>query len=487
MKSILILIAGCVPLAALTAGAFQELAATSRRMPALAADEQGKSIAALAERSRAESRADRPVATALLEGELFAPQPIAALEAIDRDSPLTNFSGAWSLWLRIQAMIAAAREAEQLAAGDRAADLRRAADRFEQLADKYRAPLGGGDRQLRDHFRQRATELTHQIEQRTARARADALVEQARRAFRDERNSGCVALCDQLLSGQPPALDAETLEKVRLLRRRAQFRDEAAQLTRAVASAEKPQQRLEPLRTFVERWGRDTSPATPSERSILDTFQGDLRDAETAIDAAHESRDGLRLVDQFRKNPPPSASQRLQTAAKILARHPADAVRKDLQSDIRQWLAEALPEKRLDEPEMLQELETRDGQIVRGYFRPVNGGYKRYPTMEQRSNPISEVGTFLKEALRSEPGPSLPRRCLKRYLEARKSLVDGPGRAEWWSEFAGLCDELDASLRAYRAKAGSSAEPLSFVAEAQTARQFATLFTQPEIRRLVEP
>jgi hypothetical protein len=300
-------------------------------------------------------------------------------------------------------------------------------------------------------------------------------------------------LCDDLLSRYAAALDADTLEKVRLLRRRAAFREEAARLTHAVAAAEKPELRLKSLREFIDRWSRDASAATPSERSVLDAFSGDLRDTEAAIDAARQSRAGLALVDQFRQNPPPSWDQRLESAAKILARHPTDAVRKSLQDDLRRWTAEAIPEKRLDEPEMLQELETRDGQIVRGYFKRVSSGdgsvigYKRYPTMEQRRDPISEVGTFLKESLRSEPQPSLPRRCAGRYGEARAALCGGPGGADAWTRFAGLCDELEAALRAYRAQPGSSAAPLSFAAEAQTARQFATLLARPDIRRLVEP
>jgi hypothetical protein len=490
---VVVLVAGCLPLAVLTAGAFRELAATPARMPVSVVDEDEKKVAQLVERSLAQARADRPAAAALVEAALFAAEPLSALEAAGRDSPLLGVSRAWSQWLRLEEMVAAGREAEQLAAGDRLDDLRQASQRFGQLAETYRVPLGGEDRQLCAHFRQRAKDLAAQIELRKSRAQADALVEQARQAFRDDQNSPCVALCDDLLSRYAAALDADTLEKVRLLRRRAAFREDSARLTRAVAAADKPELRLKSLREFIDRWGRDASAATPSERSVLDTFRGDLRDTEAAIDAAKQSRAGLALVDQFRQNPPPSWDQRLESAAKILARHPTDAVRKSLHDDLRRWMAEALPEKRLDEPEMLQELETRDGQIVRGYFKRVSGGdgsvigYKRYPTMEQRRDPISEVGTFLKESLRSEPQPSLPRRCAGRYAEARAALCGGPGGADAWTRFAGLCDELEAALRAYRAQPGSSAEPLSFAAEAQTARQFATLLARPDIRRLVEP
>jgi hypothetical protein len=490
---ILVLAAGCLPLAVLTAAAFRELAATPQRVAVRIADDEGTEIAALVRRSRAESLAERPAAAALLQSALLAPQPVAALEAVAPQSPLEDVSRAWSAWLRLQEMIAAGREAEQLAAAGRPEDLQRASARFAQLADKYRVPLGGADGPLGDHFRRRAGELAAEIELRKSRARADALVEQARQAFRDDQNSGCVAVCEDLLSHYAAALDADTLEKVRLLQRRAEFREDAFRLTRALAADEKPEPRLKSLQAFLDRWGRDASAATPSERSALETFTADLRDAEAALVAARQSRAGLKLVDRFRQNPPPTPGERLESAAKILARHPAEAVRKSLQADVRQWLADALPAKRLDEPEMLQELETRDGQIARGYFKRVGGsggsvvGYKRYPTLEQLRDPISEVGTFLKESLRSEPQASLPRRCLSRYEEARTALLNEPGQAELWTQFAQLCDELEAELRVYRAKPGASAEPLAFAAEAQTARQFAALLARPEIRRLVEP
>ena len=57
--------------------------------------------------------------------------------------------------------------------------------------------------------------------------------------------------------------------------------------------------------------------------------------------------------------------------------------------------------------------------------------------------------------------------------EARAALFNGPERAEWWVQFAQLCDELDAALGDLPRQAGKHAEPLSFSAEAQTARHFA--------------
>jgi hypothetical protein len=490
---ILALVAGCLPLAVLTAGAFRELATMPQREPTGIVDEEATNVARLIERSRAERQSDGPAAEALLDAALFAPQPLPALESIGRESPLRGASRAWSQWLRVQEMIAAGRAAEQLAAAESPDDLRRASARFAELADKYRAALGAADGPLRDHFRRRADELTAELELRKSRARANALVEQARQAFHDDLNSPCMAVCDDLLSHYAAALDADTLEKVRLLRRRAEFREDAARLARTLAVAKKPELRVSSLRGFVAHWGHDSSDATPSERTTLESFAGQLQQAETSIDEARQSRAGLALVDRFRENPPHEWDERIEGAAKILARHPAESVRKSFQEDVGRWLSEAIPEKRLSGPEMPQELETRDGQIVRGYFKRVSGsngqvvGYKRYPTMEQLRDPISEVGTFLKESLRSEPQESLPRRCLGRYDEARAALLSGPGRAEAWTRFAQLCDDLEAELRAYRAKPGCSAEPLSFAAEAQTARQFATLLARPEVRRLVEP
>jgi hypothetical protein len=140
------------------------------------------------------------------------------------------------------------------------------------------------------------------------------------------------------------------------------------------------------------------------------------------------------------------------------------------------WLGEFLPEKSVDEPPELREAETKDGRILRGYFREASGpggdlGYKRYDTLAQRERPTADVGTWSGRDLASSPGPSVAQRLVERYRDARVRLLERPERTESWESFAASCDRLQAELDAHRAKPGSDETSLGFRQEAQFARQ----------------
>ncbi len=147
-----------------------------------------------------------------------------------------------------------------------------------------------------------------------------------------------------------------------------------------------------------------------------------------------------------------------------------------LRARLRGWLEQALPEKTLREPPTLQEAETTSGQLLRGFFKEVRDaqgnlvGYKRYSTYEQSLDPVAEVGTYRLEEFKVAPGPSTLARCVRRYRDARKRLLDQPGRQELWVEFAALCEALHAEVRAYRTRAPAGVDLLSFEQEAKFAR-----------------
>jgi hypothetical protein len=414
------------------------------------------------------------------------------LDALAADSHFQPLAGTWPPWVRLQQLAAETIDAEQLAAGGRVEDLQRGLERFQSLAAAHAAAPGPGEGPLVENFRRRAAELAAEIQRRKQRAEADRLVEQARQAFGEDRQySLCIADCDQLLARYAAVLDADTLAKVKLLRRRAEFWDDVGKLDESLAASTAAPRRHELLHKFLKRY-RKLPATTDNERAELEKRRGQLDAIQAEIAAGARSREGLERLEQFRRKLPPSTAQRIQGAAGIFARYPEEPLRGPLQGDVRGWLAQSLPEKRIAEPEMLRELQTRDGQIVRGYFKRVSGadgaltGYKRYPSMEQLETPISEVGTFLKESLQHEPEPSLPRQCVTRYQAARAALLEQPARPAAWTQFAALCEEFDAGLRAYRARPGSSTEPLEFNAEAETARQLAPLLAQPAVQSLFQ-
>jgi uncharacterized protein RhaS with RHS repeats len=137
-------------------------------------------------------------------------------------------------------------------------------------------------------------------------------------------------------------------------------------------------------------------------------------------------------------------------------------------------------------------METKKQEIIRGFIKEVKipdgtPGYKRYSTYEQYLHPDVEVGTYRQEALLRPPGESVPRQCLVRYDVARRRLLEHPQQREAWTQMADLCQSLDAALREYRAKPGSSTEELSFTREEKFLRQVVDTPMWEGLRKLFGP
>ena len=288
MKSILILIAGCLPLAVLTAGAFRELAATPEHMPAGEADDQGKPVAELARRSRDKSRAARDPAKALFEAELFAAEPLAALATVGRESPLLGVSRAWTEWLRLQEMIAAGAkrnnspaEISPMICGGRPSDLRnwptsialRWAVRIGNCAITSVSGEGSGG--------------PGRVAQ--SRIRAEALVEQAGRRFTTNRirlaSPFAATCCRTTQRHWRPA----TWKKSGFLHAGPSFAKRRPRLPHP-GSRRRTRAASEILAGVHRPLGPRHDKGHAFRRSALEAFAHDLRDAETAIDSAQQSR-----------------------------------------------------------------------------------------------------------------------------------------------------------------------------------------------------
>jgi hypothetical protein len=140
------------------------------------------------------------------------------------------------------------------------------------------------------------------------------------------------------------------------------------------------------------------------------------------------------------------------------------------------WVAEEIRPKQTAEPPLVEEAETKDGALVRGYFRRVTGadgspGYKRYATHEDLLRPKADVGTHPARDFLRPPGPSVLCSELDRYHAARQRLLEHPRRRRSWVELAALCDALQKELEQYRRKPGAAQEPLRFDREAEFARR----------------
>jgi len=210
---------------------------------------------------------------------------------------------------------------------------------------------------------------------------------------------------------------------------------------------------------------------------VLERCQGELSKINARLRAEETGRSAAEALRRLRQSPPARFGDRLQAAVELSRQYPVEEALAALRQQVRDWLAEALPEKALQEPPELQETETRRGEVVRGFFRKVTRpdgalvGYRRYPTYEQYLHPVAQVGVYSPEDLPRPPGPSVPRECVTRYGALRSSVLARPERKQAWEELLAGCEEFEAKLAAYRRKSGSASEPLSFQNETRLARE----------------
>ena len=476
MKPIAILFAGCVPLAVLTAWSFVELGSVGEQPAPQTVSTDVEAETKLADVIRAQVGREKPLCDELAEVDLLSPEPIPALDAVPDDSSFTLLKDTWPQWTDARQTVTAYLEAERLAATTDLERLKDAGRRLEDLKAKCDAsPLRGGE-PLLTLLDQRIAALKQQVLRRQRQLDADALLEQARAAFRSQQYAPCATLCGELLSGYAQVLDPATAEKVRILKERAQFWDDAGRLVVLLREAGTPERRASVLESFLKRYP-DSDSRTAAERGVLEKSQRELRDVKDQLAAEEQDRAAVRLLDALDGDLPARFEDRLETSVRIVREYPLHTAKVRLRTSVEAWLREFLPEKRIEELPALQEAETDRRQIIRGFFKEVKApdgtlvGYKRYPTYAQYLNPVSEVGTYRKEELTAGPAESLPRRSVNQYNALRNRLLQAPDRRETWAEFAALCETLQIELNEYRKKSGSGNEDLSFEREGQFARE----------------
>jgi len=476
MKYPLLLILGCTPLAALTAWSFIELGSIEDRPRAASLDEGLRGSAAAAEKIGRQAADEKPMVEGLAEVELLAADPIPATSKVAASSSLRPVADAWSDWTQVRALVVQLLETERQTAGAGPEEIDVAVRRLETLKEKSRASLAVGSEPLVQLLERRIADLGRQRKQREQQAEAESLIADARGAFHNQQHDQCARLCREVVVRYAASLDASTLEKVKLLGDRAAFFADHQQLaamlgkTRGVAE----QKRL--LAGFLRKYGRDALRSS-SEQQILQQRQQELAAIDARLVDEDRTRQAAAAVAQLDRRLPKDLNARLKQAGQLAARYPGDEVRELLAARIADWLDEFLPEKKLQEPLLLQEAETRRHEIVRGFFKTVKSadgqitGYKRYQTYEELLRPQAEVGTFGVEELLGAPGATLPRRLATRYDEARRQLRLRLAEKAAWTEFAETCERLETELLQYRRKPASSREPLSFQREGRLARE----------------
>lgn len=488
MRPLAIVFLGCVPLAVLTVSAFVELGPIEDRPAADGAIEDVESYRKLAEDVRAAARADKPIADELVDvvflgqdgedeeaGRLISGLDSAPAESLFGGSSLAE---ACSAWATARALVADFLKTDRLTATAELGQLKKTGAELEALKAKCEASSVRGRLELVLLVDRRIAALSREISDRERMSEAEALLARASAAFVPQQYAECMRLCDQLLTRYSEVMEPGVVEKVRLLRQRAQFRDETERLFAELRQEEVDvDSRAAKLELFLGKYS-DRASRTSAELQVLDQCRRRWQELKAQQAARQRDLAAAKLIQDLSDNLPAGFGGRLQAAARIVDQYPTEKARTVLRASVVRWIGEFCPEKPWDEEPMLQEAETTDGQIVRGFFGEVRQpggrviGYKRYPSYQRLLSPIAEVGTYRIEDLRRNPGPSVPRSCAARYNQARARLLEHPDGREVWAQLADLCDALEKELEEYRKKPGSESHgQLSFDAEGRLARQ----------------
>ena len=494
-----ILFAGCLPLAVLTAWSFVELGSIDDRLgtadPAPGPELEVDPADALAEQRKRE----QPLVDALGEVDLLSAGSLAGLDAVPEGSGLRPVKESWPVWETARAMAAdfvqidrtiraaVPEPIDQIPLDDLDAARRMLGEvqrtceaskkEYEKLKEDHGRSSVRGAGQFLVLVDDRIAGLDRQIDQCRSRLEAAERLSEARAAFQPSQYGECIRLCDELVGRYASVLAPPVLSKVRILRERAAFWDDTERLFAQVDGASAVE-RAVILESFLGKYA-DRASRTEAELRIIDGRARQLREVKAQLEVEAADRAAQRLIEDLLQNLPRAFDDRLRATARIAERYPIDSVKLALRTQARQWLAEFLPEKQLDEPPELQEAETTRHEIVRGFFADhltPDGtlyGYKRYPTLRARSDPDFDVGAYRKEEFLRAPGESVPRRCVKRYNQARERLIETPGRRTAWVALADLCQSLESDLIEYRGKQGALREEpaLSFAEEGRSVRE----------------
>lgn len=452
-------------LAALTDGADPSVEAGLDRQVAVAGSEVDER--AIRSRAAAESSALEELSAA----DWFAGEPLRQVYEIPTSSPMSELAGRWKAWNEAHRLIVALLDIDRGLETEDITRLEAAAGSLRSLRDEYAKSPPRGSGPMMRVVDERIERLQTRISQIKRRNEATGLLASARAHFQQKRYVSCVEACDQLLLEFAGVFPPEIISKVRTLRKRADFFKTAMELQKELRIDRPLPEHRQTLDKFLAAYAEDDG-LTSSQRDVLIWVRGELARLEAEIDREARQQAATQQMLNLRNNLPEAFVDRVRRAAEIIEAYPSEDVRESLRTEAYGWVAENLPQKTIDESPQLQEVETRDGQILRGFFKEVRSGddevygYKCYETHRELLKPTSAVGTHRADDLVGSPDRSVPRRVLERYATTRDELLRAPHRRERWLAMAGVCRELEAELAAYRAKPGASREPLSFAEEA---------------------
>jgi len=475
MKTLWILALGAVPLATLTVRGFLEESPVDAAVATFVDSVDTQSAAALVEKKTAGMKPQKAVAAALLDVDALAPPAMAGLEALPPESPLGPLRRTWPAWTAARSVIEeflSLPNVDAQAGIDRLKAARQSWQDFQQKLDAAKLPAASDLATLVD---QRLSGLQQQIARLEAMAEATEAAGQVAVAFRAGEYGQCLARSQQWLAKYSGTGDAARVDQIKALGFRAEFHSERERSRTRMRAAASAAEKEAVLVAFVDRFSK-AGPLDASERAVLDQCRVRLEVLHAEAAARERSRAEEEAVRLGLSDLPARFDQRVARAARIVEKYPSESVRATLRARVAGWLAESFPEKQHQDDPELREARTKDGRILRGFFREVTGpegtvGYKRYDSLAQRHSPTIDVGTWRSEDLISAPGLPMAQRLVERYRDGRAILLGHPNRRDLWEGFAAFCERLQSQWDEYRARPGAGDEPLGFRAEAAFARQ----------------
>ena len=411
------------------------------------------------------------MAAGLLRTNLFAATSLSGIAQIPADSVLRPLQNTWPRWQTARALAEEFLGLETMPPVGDANALRTTRQRWEAYQDKIAAAKLEASSAVAPLVDERSRRLKQQAMEADARAEADAAADEIKSEFSAGQLDACRTHATAWLA-KHGAADLSLASDVKSLARRAEFQSEAQQLRARVKTAT-PGQREAALAAFLDHFGQGEL-LGDGELAMLANCRRHVAKLRAEAAAGEHLRAAEESIARVSAPLPAGFGERLTQAAAILEKYPEESVKALLRRNVATWLEESLPVKRSEEHPTLQEAETKDGRILRGFFREVQEGeattgYKRYDTWQEYQNPTADVGAWPIAALVSPPAAALPSRLLRRYNDQRARLLAEPDRRERWEEFSAACRQLEAATSRYRDKPGAATEGLSFRGESEFA------------------
>jgi len=268
-------------------------------------------------------------------------------------------------------------------------------------------------------------------------------------AVKNDLDQGRYEACLKRLNGDPlaGASDADLVDELQKLRKRAEYRRAWEDLMAVSAASDGSRDSYNQIEAFLRRY---PDPPTPAER-----------DMQTQIE---QSRDHLKsemsvhLLDQAR-----DLDTLLVEASQIVSNARIEAsVKQQARHQVTEWLANHLP--KIEPPAFLlgkQEAVTKNGQRKIGIFFLPPGAeqYRFWAERRDRSDRPRGDEQFARGSFEQEPATPQYIVWAQQYNQCLETVLgEGAARSDW-QQFADDCDTRQQQLAAYRQRWGVDDEP----------------------------